>query len=161
MPAAIFPGTFDPPTLGHLDIIQRASQLFQPLYVAIGHNPLKKPLFTIEERIAFLRKITSSENIRIVTFEGLLVDLTKKIGVNTIVRSFRTTNDMDDEIIQASMNKHMEGVETIFLVADEKYRLISSSHVREIARCGRHLHEFVPPEIEEAIFKKLSESGSR
>lgn len=156
MPAAIFPGTFDPPTLGHLDIIQRASQLFQPLYVAIGHNPLKKPLFTIEERIVFLQKITDPKTVRIVTFEGLLVDLAKKMDVQTIVRSFRTTNDMEDEIIQASMNRQMEGVETLFLLADEKYRLISSSHVREIARCGRHLHEFVPPEIEDAIYKKLN-----
>lgn len=157
MPAAIFPGSFDPPTLGHLHIIERASRLFQPLYIAVGHNPDKTAHFTIEERLLFLRQLTVHlPQVEVIAFQSLLVDFARQIQVSTVVRAFRGFGDLEEEVVQAGMNHQMEKLETVFLAADEHFRLISSTHVREIGKRGRRLHAFVPSAIEEAVFRKLS-----
>lgn len=157
MKAAIYPGTFDPPTLGHLNIIQRAVGHFDKLVVAIGENSSKSSLtFSLEERIRFLRTIASEmPNVEVASFNELLVDFAKARGITIILRSIRTIFDFENETLQAQMNRRLGDVETFYLVADEKYRLISSTLVREIASHGRRLIDFVPSEIEEEVFQKL------
>ena len=156
--AAIFPGTFDPPTKGHYDIIERAAKLFPILYIAIGENSSKNPAaFTIEERIEMLNKLTKNlQGVHIVRFDGLLVHFAKERGVGIIVRSIRNLIDLEYDVQQAQMNRLMEDLETIYLYADEKYRMISSTLVREIGKKGGRLTPFVPSEIEEFVFSKLS-----
>lgn len=158
MKKVIFPGTFDPPTLGHLDIIKRAANIFDYVYIAIGSNiRKKKTAFSIEERIYLLKAVTSSlHNVEIVTFNGLLVDFVNQLQVHVILRAVRNVSDFDYENLQAQMNRQLGGVETLYMVADEKYRLISSTLIREIASFGKRLHAFVPEEVEEMIFNHLS-----
>lgn len=157
MKAAIYPGTFDPPTLGHLNIIQRAASKFDKLVIAIGENPSKEsPVFSLEERVEFFKTITKDlSNIEIVAFKGLLVDFAKSRGIDIIIRAIRTIFDFEKETLQAQMNRQLGGVETFYLVVDEKCRLISSTLVREIASHGKRLTGFVPQEIEEAVFQRL------
>jgi pantetheine-phosphate adenylyltransferase len=158
MKSVIFPGTFDPPTFGHLDIVQRASQLFDHVYMAIGVNSLKnKPYFTVEERLDLLKAITQKiPNVEIVTFHGLLVDFAQSLDVNAVLRAVRNASDFEYENVQAQMNRQMANIETMYLVADERYRYVSSSLIREIASYGKRLHAFIPPEIEQQVFDKLS-----
>lgn len=154
---AIYPGTFDPPTLGHLNIIQRSASKFDKLVIAIGENPSKiSSVFPLEKRMEFLKKITTNvPNVEITSFTGLLVDFAKKQRIDMIIRSIRTIFDFENETLQAQMNCKLGGVETFFLGVDENYRLISSTLVREIASYGRRLVGFVPPEIEEDVFNHL------
>lgn len=161
MKAAIYPGTFDPPTLGHLNIIQRAADKFDKLVVAIGENPAKAaPSFSLEERIEFFKIITATiPNIEIVSFNGLLVDFAKSQGIDIIIRAIRTIFDFEHETLQAQMNRQLGSIETFYLVADEKCRLISSTLIREIAFYGKRLTGFVPSEIEEAVFHRLFHKG--
>jgi pantetheine-phosphate adenylyltransferase len=158
MKKVIFPGTFDPPTFGHLNVAKRASQLFDYVYIAIGANSLKdSPFFTIEERVQLLKAITHEiPNIEIITFSGLLVDFAQQLGVNAILKAVRSASDFDYENIQAQMNQKLADIETMFLVADERYRYISSSLIREIASYGKRLHAFIPPGIEQMVFDRLS-----
>ena len=157
MNTAIYPGTFDPPTLGHLNVIQRAASKFDKLIVAIGENRAKAPpVFSLEERIQFFKIITANIlNIEIVGFNGLLVDYAHSQGVSIVIRAIRTIFDFEHETLQAQMNRQLGNVETFYLVVDEKYRLISSTLVREIASHGRRLTGFVPLEIEETVFQRL------
>jgi pantetheine-phosphate adenylyltransferase len=160
MKKVIFPGTFDPPTLGHLDIARRAAEIFDHVYIAVGSNiRKKKTAFSVEERIDLLRAMTSQlSNIEVVTFNGLLVDFAKQLHVHAILRSIRNVSDFDYENLQAQMNRQLGDVETLYMVADEKYRLISSTLIREIASYGKRLHAFVPKEVEEVIFNRLSQT---
>lgn len=156
MKKAIFPGTFDPPTLGHLDIIKRASKLVDSLIIAVGQNPIKTVVFSAKERVQLIEAITTGiTNITVVHFDGLLVDFAKKEGVSVVIRSIRNVNDFDEETLQASMNHRMTGLETLIMVPDDKVRFISSTLARNIAKGGRRLHEFVPKEIEEQVYKRL------
>lgn len=153
MTRVIYPGTFDPPTFGHLDIIEKAAHLFEHVYVAIGINSKKKPEFRLEQRVELLKKITVGiSNVEIVTFDGLLVDYAHTLGVQAILRSIRNVTDFDEESLQAEMNRRMGKIETLYLIADEKYRFISSTLVREIASHAKRLHAFVPPDIEPIVF---------
>lgn len=157
MKKVIFPGTFDPPTLGHLDIIRRAVEIFDHVYIAVGSNIRKKETaFSVEERIEFLKILTKDiSNIEVVSFNGLLVDFANQLKVDIVLRSIRNVSDFDYENLQSQMNRQLGNVETIYMVADEKYRLISSTLIREIAYYGKRLHAFVPAEIEELIFSRL------
>jgi pantetheine-phosphate adenylyltransferase len=157
MKAAIYPGTFDPPTLGHLNVIQRAASKFDKLVVAIGENPAKSSsLFSLEERTQFLEKITKNiANIEIHTFSGLLVDFAESLGIDTIIRAIRTIFDFEHETLQAQMNRQLGGVETFYLVVDEKFRLVSSALVREIGPSGKSLSGFLPREIEQEVSSRL------
>jgi pantetheine-phosphate adenylyltransferase len=157
MKAAIYPGTFDPPTLGHLNIIQRASDKFDRLVIAIGENPAKiSSAFSLEERAEFLKIITANvAKVEIAAFSGLLVDFAKSHRIDIVVRAIRTIFDFEHETLQAQMNRQLGGLETFYLVVDEKFRLLSSTLVREIASHGKRLIGFVPKEIEERVFQKL------
>jgi pantetheine-phosphate adenylyltransferase len=157
MKTAIYPGTFDPPTLGHLNIIQRAASKFDKLIVAIGKNPSKGTTsFSLEERIYLLEIITGTiPNIEITSFDGILVDFAQSQKVEIVIRTIRTILDFEYETAQAQMNRQLGNIETFYLVADEKYRLISSTLVREIGSHGKRLTDFVPSEIEETVFHRL------
>lgn len=157
MTAAIYPGTFDPPTLGHLNIIQRAASKFGKLIIAIGENPSKDaPIFSLEERIQFLRTITiNMPNVAIMGFKGLLVDFALSQNIDIVIRAIRSIIDFENETIQAQINRQLGNIETFYLPVDEKYRLISSALIRTIASNGKRLSGFVPVEIEEAVYNKL------
>lgn len=160
MKKALFPGTFDPPTLGHLDIIRRASLLCDELIVGLAFNPEKDPsLLSPEVRREMIEEITQDlPNITVVTFTGLMVDFALKHQVNLIIRSLRAASDLEFEFSMASANRKMSGLETLFLMADEKYSRISSSLVRQIGSGGRRLNDFVPAQIEERVFRAFKET---
>lgn len=158
MKKAIFPGTFNPPTLGHLNIIHRAAEIFDYLYIAVGNNREKdhKSGFSAEERADLLRISTQMiPKVEVVIFDGLLVDYAKTLDVNVIVRALRNSSDFDYECLQAQMNRQLSGIETLYMVADEKFRFISSTLIREIANYGKELTAFVPAEIKETVLKRF------
>jgi pantetheine-phosphate adenylyltransferase len=159
MKKAIFPGTFDPPTLGHLNIITRASRLVDELDVVIGCNSQKSHfLFSTKERAHLLHKITHSlPNVKIVIFDGLLVDYAKQSGAICLIRSLRNFSDFEYEMMHAYMNKQLGEIETLYLAADERYCHVSSTLIREVAQYGRRLDAFVSSEIEAAVFERLLE----
>ncbi len=158
---AIYPGTFDPVTNGHLDILCRATRLFDEVIVAISQVSTKTTLFSLEERLeilsAALKKPTFSCPVRVATFDGLLVEFAKRSGVGTLVRGLRAVSDFEYEFQMALMNRHQASdVETVFLMPDERYVYLSSSMVREIARLNGNLTAFLPAGALEAVRRKLS-----
>lgn len=153
---AIYPGTFDPITLGHLDLIKRASSLFDNVIVAIASNPGKKPVFTIDERVSLaMETVEPFKNVSVCAFEGLLVEVAKQNQANIIIRGLRAVSDFEYELQLAAMNRRMEPtVETLFLSPAENLSFVSSSLVKEIASLGGNISEFVSPEVAQALTKK-------
>jgi len=159
MKIGLFPGTFGPPSKGHLDIIQRACLICDRLIVAVAHKPDKQEAFTKEEKVEMLRLITRSiPQVEIAAFHGLIVDFAKERKANFLIRGLRAFSDFEYEFQMALANRRLSGIETLFLMADERHTQISSSLIREIAHFNGPLHDFVPPEIESIIRKKLSKS---
>lgn len=158
MRTALFPGTFSPPTLGHLDIIHRATKLCDKLVIAVVENPSKaSSTITAAEKKAYLEKICFPfKNVEIILFTGLLIDLVPKYNINFIIRGLRTTGDFEYEEQMAVANHVMSGIETVFLLTSPKYSHISSTLVREIGSLGHRLHGFIPAEIEEDVCSKLN-----
>lgn len=158
MRTALFAGTFDPPTLGHLDIITRSAPLFDRLYVGIAKNSLKKKaVFGLDVRADFLKKITASlPNVTIVSFDGLVVDFAKENNISALIRGIRPFHDLEAEYTMALANKEMTGIETLFLMASQDVAHISSSLIREIAAGKRRLHGFIPEQIEQDVFLDLT-----
>jgi len=156
---AVYPGSFDPPTNGHCDIIQRSSKLFDKLIVAVAENPAKKYFFSVEERITMLREIVLEyDNIEVAHFEGLLVEYADKIGAVTIIRGLRALSDFEYEFELALMNRHLNSnVDTIFMMTDEHYSFIRSSLVREVARLGGDISDKVPPVVEKYLKERFSQ----
>jgi pantetheine-phosphate adenylyltransferase len=156
MSRAVFPGTFDPPTNGHLDVITRAAAAFDEVIVAAGVNQSKQRLFSIEERVEMLTEIAAPfGNVRIGTFEGLLVDYCRAEGARVIVKGLRSGGDYDYELQMAQMNRKMSGVDTLFLPTAPENGYISSSLVKEIARLGGEVADFLPPGVHDRLLKKL------
>ena len=159
MRRAIYPGSFDPVTNGHLDVIQRASRLFDDLIVAVAFNDQKhkSTLFSIDERIQLLRQSCNDiPNARIVKLDGLLVDFAKHQNVDAIVRGLRAISDFEFEFQMALMNRKMEpALETIFMMPKEEYTYISSRIVKEIARLGGNVESFVPDWVARALANKF------
>lgn len=155
----LFPGTFNPPSLGHLDIIERASKICDQLYVGIAANVGKTDeLFSVEERKAMLREITKEiPQVQVITFSGLVVDYALQNKIDFIIRGLRAFSDFEYEFRMALANRKMSGVETVFLMADERHSHVSSTLIREIGGFGHRLDAFVPEQIEEIIFQRLSE----
>ena len=150
MVRAIYPGSFDPVTLGHLDLIQRSSKMFDEVIVCILNNASKKsPLFSIEERVKMLGDVTAGyTNVTVASSEGLLVDFAKENGVNIIVRGLRGTTDFDFELQMAQANKTISSdIDTVFLATDPRYSFISSSMVKEIASYDKSVAGFVPEQV--------------
>lgn len=156
MRKALFSGSFDPPTLGHLDIIIRGAHLCDKLYVAVAVNTRKQEkLLPIEERVHMLRALTESiTQVEVVSFSGLVIEFANANGVEFLLRGLRTAVDLEHEFEMALANRKMSGIETLFLMADERHAHISSSLIREIAKSGRHLERFVPQSVAEAIYKR-------
>jgi len=158
MKVAVYPGSFDPVTNGHLDIIERASPLFDQLIVTVAQNLEKKPLFSVNERVEMLKAVTSSiSNVQIDTFEGLLVNYLKKQESKIIVKGLIAVTDFEIELQMALINKKLSGVETVFLVTSTEYSYLSSSIVKEIASLGGCVEGLVPKEVEKRLREKFGE----
>lgn len=158
---AIVPGSFDPITYGHIDIIKRSSELFDEIIVAILVNPDKKYLFSLEERVEMIEEtIKDIPNIRVDAFSGLLVNYAKKVGSSVIVRGLRAVSDFEYEMQLTFMNKALdEGIETFYMMANKQYSFISSSIVKGVSGFGADLSKFVPKNVEERLEKKMKERG--
>ena len=154
---ALYPGTFDPPTNGHIDLIQRGSKLFEHLTVAVLKNPIKNPLFTVEERVEMLTESTAAlGNVSVATFDGLMVDFARQLGATAVLRGIRAISDYEHEFQMALMNRTLSAeVETVFLMPDEKYVYLSSSLVKEVARLKGNLKPFLPPVVRSALAAKF------
>ena len=157
MRRAIYPGSFDPVTNGHLDVIERARKLFDEVVVAVAHNDQKQPLFTLDERLDFLRQVTASlAGVKIAPLDGLLVEFAMRQNAHAVVRGLRAVSDFEFEFQMALMNRKLEAtVETIFLMPKEEYTYLSSRIVKEIARLGGDVSGFVPPCVVESFASKL------
>ena len=155
---AVYPGTFDPVTNGHLDIIRRGSRLFAQVIVSILRNPEKTPLFSVSERAAMIASAVSVlPNVRVDTFDGLLVDYARAQGARVIVRGLRAVSDFELELQMAMMNRRMnEEVETVFMMPSESYSYVSSRLVREVVMLGGSVAGLVPPTVAQALAVKLS-----
>ncbi len=160
MKKAIYPGSFDPVTVGHLDIIKRASKLVDELIVVVLINENKTPFFSLEERVLMLEdELKELDNVKVTCYKGLLVDFAKKENINAIIRGLRGNVDFQYEIIMAQTNKALsESIETIFLITDSKYSYISSSTVKEVAAFGGDISKFVPKSVENKILKKIKQN---
>lgn len=156
MRICLFPGTFDPVTLGHTDIIDRALPLFDKLIIGIGRNSNKHPMFTEEQRLSWLREIYKSNNkVEAIVYDGLTVDCCRKVGANFILRGIRYVNDFEYEKAIADMNRSIDDkVETIFLTCLPKFTSVASTLVRDVLRNGGNVSQFLPPVVNEVI-KKL------
>lgn len=157
MKTAIYPGTFDPITNGHLDIIDRAVKLFDKVIITIARNLEKKPMFTEEERLDMIREaVKPYKNVEVDSFDGLLVHYARTKKASAIVRGLRAISDFEFETQMALMNRKLDGdVETVFLMPNEKYTYLNSSIVREIAKLHGDVTEFVPPVVRLSLERKL------
>ncbi|MER2027679.1 MAG: pantetheine-phosphate adenylyltransferase [Solibacillus sp.] len=155
---AVVPGSFDPITNGHIDIIRRAADVFDTVYVAVLNNSAKKPLFTIEERTALIKEVTKDlPNIRIETSSGLLIDYAREKNAKAIVRGLRAVSDFEYEMQITSMNRVLdENIETFFIMSKNQYSFLSSSIVKEVAKYGGNVSELVPAHVEQALNEKFA-----
>ncbi len=161
MKICVYPGSFDPVTNGHLDIIKRASALCDKLIVAVLTNGSKNPTFTVAERISFLKSVTEDiSNIEIESFSGLLVDFIKEKNANAIIKGLRAVSDFEYELQMALLNKILDPkIETLFMMTSINYSYLSSSSVREIASHGGNIEDLVPEAIKDDIMKKFNSTA--
>jgi pantetheine-phosphate adenylyltransferase len=160
----IYPGTFDPVTLGHMDIIRRAARLVDKLVIGLSTNPSKSPMFTVEERLATVRRETAGlgDAVEVVTFDSLLIHFARAQGATVIIRGLRAVADFEYEYQMAGMNQQLDpGVETVFLMADVALQPIASRLVKEIAQFGGDIHKFVPPAVAAEVLARLDQTGRR
>jgi pantetheine-phosphate adenylyltransferase len=155
---AIYPGSFDPITYGHLDLIERGSRLFDRLIVAILRHESKRPLFSVEERMEMLREVVQFRNVEMDCFEGLLVDYAAARGASAILRGIRAISDYEYELQMALMNRRLRPeIETVFLMSGEAYSFISSRLVKEVIRLGGNIKGLVPPAVEVKLKHRISD----
>lgn len=154
---AVYPGTFDPITCGHFDLIERAARFYDRLVIAVADNRNKTSLFSLQERVAMAKEVTAGmPNVEVVGFSGLLVDFVREIDGNVLLRGLRAVSDFEYEFQLASMNRKLAPeVETMFMTPAENYAFISSSLVREISALGGDVSEFVHPRVQESLKKKF------
>lgn len=155
---AMYPGTFDPITRGHEDLLRRSARLFDPVVVAIAASPRKAPLFSLDERVALAAEVLKDiPNVEVCGYEGLTVDFARERGLGVIIRGLRAVSDFEYEFQLATMNRHLTAdVETVFLTPTEHYTFVSSSLVREIAEYGGDVTPFVHPHVEEQLKLKFA-----
>lgn len=158
---AVFPGTFDPITNGHLDIISRGRDLFDRIVIAILRNPDKDPLFPLEERVDILRSVVGRwSNVEVDSFDGLLVDFARAQGAQVIVRGLRALSDFEYEFQMTLMNQRLEpGIQTVFMMPSEAYSYVSSRLVKEVARLGGDVTGLVPPEVITRLKRRFAAPG--
>lgn len=161
MKIAIYPGSFDPITNGHLDIIERATTIFDKVFVAIAQNTAKDPLFTVEERLRLIKKSTNkNKNVEAEHFTGLLVEYAVSKKAHAIIRGLRAVSDFEYEFQMALMNRNLrEDVETVFLMPNEKYTYLNSSIIKEIARHGGDVSNFVPEVVNNHLRQKFENNN--
>lgn len=159
MSKVIYPGTFDPVTYGHIDIVQRASELFDEVVVTVAKNPAKTFLFTVEERVEMLKKsLKDIKNVSVDSFNGLVVEHAKAIGAVGIIRGLRAVSDFEYEFQMALMNRKLEeSISTVFLMPNEKYTYLNSTIVRQLASFGADISSFVPSCVAEKLYEKFKE----
>lgn len=157
MKIAVYPGTFDPITHGHSDIIRRGFRMFEKLIVAVAPNPSKHPLFNLEERLEMVGLVTQDiPNLEVTTFDGLLVDFVHKSGAHAILRGLRAISDFEHEFQMALINRKLaESVETVFLMPSEEYSYLSSTIIKDVANHGGSLKEFVHPEVARRLQERI------
>ena len=157
MKRLMYPGSFDPVTNGHLDVISRAARIAEEVLVAVARNSEKSPLFTTQERIDLIRAVTAPiPNVRVVTFTGLLADAVNEFQVSAVIRGLRAVSDFEYEFQMALMNRELNAAcETLFMMPSPEYSFLSSRLIREIASCGGSVAAFVPPEVVAAIRRKM------
>ena len=156
MRRAVCPGSFDPVTYGHLDIIDRSARLFDEVIVGVLINASKSAVFTVDERIAMLREATAGKpNVRIVGFHGLLVDFCREQGAQVVVKGLRAVSDFDYELQMAQMNFGLSGVETLFMPTNPLYSFIASSLVKQVCKLGGDVSQYMPKAVEERLVAKL------
>lgn len=154
----LFPGTFDPITNGHLDVISRAAGLFDELVIGVGENPSKSSMLPLDQRTNIIRQIVAEmDNVHVETYQGLTVDFARKIGATAILRGIRNNADLNTETQMALTNRAVAGIETIFVVTGPQHAFISSSLIRQIARMGGDISTMVPAVVQENIRKTLNE----
>lgn len=155
---AICPGSFDPITYGHLDIIERGAKIFDHVIVAVFNNRSKNPLFSVEERMELLKEVTKDfDNVSIDESSGLLMDYAQEKGANVILRGLRAVSDFEYEMQITAMNRTLnEDIETFFVMTNNQYSFLSSSMVKEVAKYGGSIHDLVPPIVEQALQEKFS-----
>jgi pantetheine-phosphate adenylyltransferase len=155
---AMYPGTFDPFTNGHNDLVRRACRIFDHVVVSIAANPGKAPLFTLEERVDLARRVLADvPNVEVTGYSGLTVQFAKQRGLNVVMRGLRAVSDFEFEFQLATMNRHVNGeVETVFLTPTEQFNFISSTLIREIASLGGNVTEFVHPIVVDALKSKFA-----
>lgn len=161
---AVYPGSFDPITSGHVDILMRSLELFDKVIVAIATNPNKEPLFTLEQRQAFIQDAVGerADRVELSHNDGLLVEYCKKVGASTIVRGLRALNDFEYEFQLAHMNRRLApGVDTVFFMTDERNHYVSSSLVKEVASFGGDVSGLVPPAVAAALAAKFREKETQ
>ena len=158
MKTAIYPGTFDPITNGHIDIIKKAARIFDKVILAVAEDTGKKIIFTVDEREELCRKATEGiEKIEVTRFDGLVVNFAKKVGAITMIRGLRAISDFEYELSQALMNEKLySDIDTIFFVPDNKYLYLSSTMVRQVVSLGGNIKDLIPECVEEALLKKRS-----
>ncbi|MGM0902595.1 MAG: pantetheine-phosphate adenylyltransferase [Bacillota bacterium] len=154
---AVVPGSFDPITYGHLDIITRAAKVFDEIYISVLNNSSKRPLFTVEERMELIKQVTKDiPNVKVDTFHGLLVEYAASVNANAIVRGLRAVSDFEYEMQITSMNRLLDkGIETFFIMTNNQYSFLSSSIVKEVAQYHGEISELVPLEVEKALNNKF------
>lgn len=158
MAIAIYPGSFDPVTYGHIDIINRAAKLFDKVIVGVFHSPDKSPLFSIEQRVSFLRDSVKCSNVEVVCFDGLLADYARNNDINVVIRGLRAVSDFEYEFQMALTNRKLNSnLETVFLPSKEEFTYLSSSMVKTIAQYKSSVYEFVPKPVAEALYAQLEE----
>lgn len=160
MRRAVCPGSFDPVTNGHLDIIERAGGLFDEVVIAVLVNKSKRSMFTVEERMEMLRDATSEwPNVRVDSFYGLLVDYCSANDIRAIVKGLRAVSDFDYELQMAQMNQRLSGVDTVFIVTNPLYSFLSSSLVKEVAMFGGDVSHLLPAEVDKRVRQRLAETA--
>ncbi len=164
MRTGVYPGTFDPVTLGHMDIIRRAAHFVDRLVIGVTTNPAKSPMFTLDERLAMVERETAglSGEIRIVSFDSLLMDFAEREGASLIIRGLRAVADFEYEYQMAGMNQQLNaGIETVFLMADVSLQPIASRLVKEIALYGGDVSKFVPPAVAAEVRERVERIGRK
>ena len=160
MTAAVYPGSFDPITLGHVDVVTRASRLFEAIIMAVVKNPGKNALFSLEERVSLVRdSVSHLKNVRVEVFEGLTVDLVKAHKASVIIRGLRAVSDFENEFAMSQMNKRLcPEVDTLFMMAGLEYQFLSSSMIKEVARLGGDVGGMVPQSVLSGLAAKTVEA---
>jgi len=159
MKIALYPGSFDPVTNGHLDLIKRVYRIFDKIYVGVARNDKKSPLFSMTERVELLQEVCKGyDNVEIVSFEGLLVDALKQFNAHAVIRGLRAVSDFEYEFQMALMNRELSHeCETLFMMPSTPYSFVTSRLIKEVARCGGDISSFTPPVVVEALKKKFAQ----